>query len=65
MSSHLKELSKSQLKQYIADHRKEDELFSQALSELMSRESNPTIYPTNLSNSEIEKIFTEKIRQSQ
>ncbi len=65
MSNHLKELTKSQLKQYISEHRKEDELFSQALNELMSRDLSPIIYPANLSTSEIERIFSEKFRQSQ
>jgi hypothetical protein len=65
MSNHLKKLTNSQLKQYISEHRKQDELFSQALNELMSRDPSPIIYPTNLSKSEIERIFSEKFHQSQ
>jgi hypothetical protein len=65
MSNHLKELTNSQLKHYLSEHRTEDELFSQALAELMSRDPNPVIYPADLSIAEIEQIVSDKIRQTQ
>lgn len=41
----LAELSKTELKRYLSDNRNDDEKFSEALQELMSRDPNPTWYP--------------------
>lgn len=64
MSNYLKELTESQLQQYISEHRKEDQLFSRALNELMSHDPNPAIYSANLSSEEVEQIISDKIRKT-
>jgi HSP20 family molecular chaperone IbpA len=38
-------LNKTELKQYLSEHRNDDDKFSEALQELMSRDQNPTWYP--------------------
>ena len=56
----LSELSKTELKQYLSNHRNNDEKFSEALQELMSRDQNPTWYPLT-DWEETGKIIKQKI----
>jgi hypothetical protein len=60
----LKQMTAIELKQYLSDYRSDDEKFHAALSELLSRESNPTIYPANMPLEEMERIIKEKIEQA-
>ena len=60
----LKQMTAIQLKQYLSDYRSDDEKFHAALSELLSRELNPTIYPANMPLEEMERIIKEKIEQA-
>ncbi|ACK72474.1 hypothetical protein PCC7424_4101 [Gloeothece citriformis PCC 7424] len=59
--SDLKQLTNTQLKQYLSKFRNDDEKFSQALEELLTRDPNPTIYPADLPLEQIEQIIKEKI----
>lgn len=43
----LQKMPPNQLKQYLSEHRRNDDKFSAALSELLSRDSNPVIYPAD------------------
>lgn len=59
----LKQMTTAQLKQYLSDYRNNDENFSEALSELLRQDPNPTIYPADMSLEEMEQIIREKIEQ--
>jgi hypothetical protein len=58
----LSELSQTQLKQYLSEHRNDDEKFSSALQELMSRDPNPTWYPPT-GWEETGRIIQQKIKE--
>jgi hypothetical protein len=60
----LKQMTSPQLKQYLSEHRTDEEKFSEALRELLSRDSNPTIYPANMPLEQLDKVLREKIRQA-
>ncbi|PSB02578.1 DUF6887 family protein [Merismopedia glauca] len=60
----LKEMSNAELKQYLATHRNDDDAFSEALQELMSRSRDRVRYPANLPLEEMEKLIAEKLNQS-
>lgn len=60
----LKQMSTAQLKQYLSDYRSDDENFSEASSELLNRDSNPTIYSANMPLEELERVIREKIEQT-
>lgn len=51
----------AELKQYLSEHRRDDERFSQALEELLKRDPNPVIYSKDMPLDEQEKILMEKI----
>lgn len=61
--SDLKQMTTAQLKQYLSDYRNDNEKFSEALSELLSHDPNPTIYPADMPLEEMERIIREKIEQ--
>jgi len=50
-----------QLKHYISENRNDDNKFSQALAELLKRDSNPVISSQDMPLEEQERIFIEKI----
>jgi len=56
----LKQMTVTQLKQYLSEERGDDdkfsEAFSEALSELLSRDRNPVIYPADMPLEEIDRV---------
>lgn len=65
MITNLKNMTVSELKKYLSDNRKNDEAFSEALGELLSRNHDSQVYPANMSSEEIGKIIQEKINKIQ
>ena len=60
--SDLEKMNNTQLKQYLAQHRNDDEAFSQALAILMSRrDPNATRYSGDMTLEEIEKVIKDKL----
>ncbi len=60
--SSLGQMNNTQLKQYISQHRNDDEKFSQALAILISRrDPNATRYSGNMTLEEIEKVIKDKL----
>lgn len=59
----LQQMTANQLKQYLSEHRRDDDKFSAALSELLKRDPNPIIYPADMPLEAMEKIVQEKIKQ--
>ncbi|MDJ0589507.1 MAG: hypothetical protein QNJ72_05850 [Pleurocapsa sp. MO_226.B13] len=60
--SNLEQMNNTQLKQYISQHRNDDEEFSQALAILISRrDPNATRYSGNMTLEEIEKVIKDKL----
>lgn len=62
--TNLKEMSIAELKEYLSVHRDDDEAFSEALGELISRNFGAVRYPANLSLVEMERILTQKLNQT-
>jgi len=61
--SNLKEMTDSELKQYLSEHRNNDEAFGEALSELLNRNSNTQCYPADMPLEEIERVIREYIEK--
>ena len=59
----LKQMTTAELKQYLSDHRRDDDKFNEALGELLNREPNPTIYPADMPPEEMERVIREKINE--
>lgn len=59
----LSQLTEVELKQYLSNHRTDDDKFTDALTELLKRDPNPVIYSNDLPLEEQERIFIEKIDQ--
>ncbi|NER21610.1 MAG: hypothetical protein F6J96_13105 [Symploca sp. SIO1C2] len=59
----LTQMTVTELKQYLSEHRSDDDKFSAALQELLKREPNPVIYSKDMPLEEQEQIFMEKIAQ--
>ncbi len=59
----LKQMTVTELKQYLSERRGDDDRFSEALRELLSRDRNPVIYPADMSLKEIDRVMWEKIEQ--
>ncbi len=59
----LKEMTDSEIKQYLSEHRNNDEAFSKALSELLNRNSNTQRYPADMPLEEIERVIREHIEK--
>ncbi len=70
MTQDLHQMTNAELKQYLSAHRNEDQAFRAALEILMSRR-DPNApyqpYPFDLSDpeSEVQAIFTEKLKKSE
>lgn len=60
----LQQMTTNQLKQYLSEHRRDDDKFSAALSELLNRDPNPVIYPADMPIEEMEKVVRKKIEQT-
>ncbi|GAA6619004.1 DUF6887 family protein [Scytonema sp. NUACC26] len=58
-----KEMSVAELKEYLSAHRDDDEAFSEALSELMTRNRGAVRYPANLPLEDVGRIIQEKLNQ--
>ncbi len=56
-------MTNSELKQYLSANRTDDDKFSAALAELISRDPNPTIYPFEQSLEEVSSIIKQKIEE--
>jgi hypothetical protein len=65
MNSQLHQMSSLQLKQYLAEHRNDDEQFADALEELIKRDHEPIIYSKDLPLEEQETILINKIKEIQ
>lgn len=64
MMEKLEQMSNTELKAYIKANRNNEEACHQALKILLSRKSpNSQKYPYNLSASEMEAIFRDKLQQ--
>ncbi len=65
LMSNLKEMTVTELKKFLAENRNDDQKFSEALGELLSRNPNRKKYPADQSFEEVGKIIQEKIKESQ
>ncbi len=63
MEKPFKQMTNSELKQYLSANRTDDDKFSAALAELISRDPNPTIYPFEQSPEEVSSIIKQKIEE--
>ena len=61
--TNLTQMTTAELKQYLFDHRRDDDKFSEALGELLNREPNPTIYPADMPLQDVERVIREKINE--
>lgn len=61
--SNLKEMNIPELKKYLSDNRNNDEIFSEALGELISRNPNRKRYPADMTFEEIGQVIGEKLDQ--
>ena len=59
----LKQMTTAELKQYLSEHRRDDDKFSEALGELLNREPNPTIYTADMPLQDTERVIREKINE--
>lgn len=57
-------MSKTELKHYLSENRNDDDKFSQALQELMNRDSNPTWYPPT-DWEETGRIIKQKLKETE
>lgn len=57
-------MSVPELKQYLSENRSNDDKFSEALAELLKRDSNPVIYSKDMPLEEQERIFMAKITKN-
>lgn len=57
----LKQLTVKQLKQFIAENRKDDEKCSAALEELLSRDPDGVVYPHDMPMEEMKRVLDEKL----
>ena len=61
----LQKMSNAELKQYMAEHRNDDEAFSSALAVLMSRrQPSAPRYSADMSFEEMEKVIKEKLDEA-
>ena len=61
--SNFQEMTVVQLKQFLSDNRNNDEIFSEALGELLSRNPERQRYQADMSPEEIGQVIREKIQQ--
>lgn len=62
--TNFKEMTKQELKQYLSEHRKEEDKFSEALGELLSRrDPDAKIYSPNMSEEEVKQVIEAKVAQ--
>lgn len=66
MNNAFLQMSDAELRQYMSEHRNDEEAFSQALEVLMERKKYSFKYPPpqQMSKEEIEAIFKSKLNQS-
>ncbi|MHC5937527.1 DUF6887 family protein [Nostoc sp.] len=69
MMSNLSEMTNTELKQYLSEHRNDQQAFQAALEVLMSRRNpaNGQPYPFDLADpkTEVEAIFRKKLNQTE
>lgn len=69
MTSNLSEMTNTELKQYLSEHRNDQQAFQSALEVLMSRRNpaNRQPYPFGLADpkTEVEAIFRKKLNQTE
>ena len=63
MMSNFQEMTVVQLKEFLSAHRNDNEMFSEALGELLSRNPDRQRYPADMSTEEIGQVISEKIDQ--
>lgn len=61
--ANLKEMTISELKKYLSAHRNDDQAFSEAMGELLSRNRDSKRYPANMSSEEVGLAIQEKLQQ--
>ncbi len=59
----LKQLTLKELRQFLSENRADDDKFSAALGELLSRESEADCYPANMSVEEVQRVLDQKLDQ--
>ena len=57
----LTQMTVRELKHYLSENRSDEDKFSHALAELLTRDQNPVIYSKDMPLEEQERIFMEKI----
>ncbi len=57
----LTQMTVTELKHYLSENRRNDDKFSEALTELLKRDPNPVVYSKDIPLEEQERIFMEKI----
>lgn len=57
----IKKITSAELKKSFADHQNSDDVFNEALSELLNRNSNTRGYPADMPLEEIEKVLRNRI----
>ena len=67
MKKLISEMTDSELRQYLSEHRNDEEAFSQALEVLLSRKKDgfKYPYPYSIPYEEVEAIFKSKLNQCQ
>ncbi|MGK7876887.1 MAG: hypothetical protein AB4426_27435 [Xenococcaceae cyanobacterium] len=67
MKKSLSEMTNSELRRYLSEHRNDEEAFSQALEVLLSRKKDGFKYPSpyEMPYEEVEGIFKSKLNQSE
>jgi predicted CopG family antitoxin len=65
MKKLLSEMTNSELRQYLSEHRNNEEAFSQALEVLLSRKKDGFKYPSpySMTYEEVEAIFKSKLNE--
>ncbi|MEL7315406.1 MAG: hypothetical protein AAFN08_10670 [Cyanobacteria bacterium J06559_3] len=63
MTTDLKQLVIAELKQFISDHRTDDEKCSAALGEFLSRDRNGTVYPPDMPVEDMQRVVQAKLDQ--
>ncbi len=57
----LTQMTVTELKHYLSENRRNDDKFSEGLTELLKRDTNPVVYSKDIPLEEQERIFMEKI----
>ncbi|WP_041918485.1 DUF6887 family protein [Gloeocapsa sp. PCC 7428] len=62
--ANIKEMTATELKQFLSVNRNNDEAFNEALSELINRSSTTQRYPADMTPEEIEQVIRKQIEKN-